>query len=130
MTVLSGESIPAYSHIQLIIPKSMLMCLELIDMANLICNRVLLATIRDKGICPCPRCLIPKEKLDKMGSKQDIKFRLNNPRKFLLTKIQTARRWIYEKALSITSQAVERLLKPFSAVPTVVCYMLCNFICF
>ena len=35
--------------------------------------RILLATIRDKGFCPCPRCLVPKTHLDRLGLKLDIK---------------------------------------------------------
>jgi len=76
--------------------------------------------IRDKGNCPCPRCLVSKEQLDKVGLKRDTKFRLKNPRTFMLNQIQQARRWIYEKARSITSRAVEDLLKPTSSVPTMV----------
>ena len=82
--------------------------------------RVLLATIRDKGICPCPRCLIPKEKLNQTGLRRDSKFRAKHPRRFLIGYVQRARQWIYEKAKSITSTAVEGLLKSTSSVPTMV----------
>ncbi len=58
-----------------------------------------------------------------MGMKRDTKFRLKNPRTFMLNQIQKARLWIYEKARSITSRAVEDLLKPTSSVPTMVCYL-------
>lgn len=58
-----------------------------------------------------------------MGLKRDVIFRLKNPRTFLLNLVQNARRWIYEKALSITSRVVEDLLKPTSSVPTMVCYL-------
>ena len=37
-------------------------------------DRALLATIRDKGLCPCPWCLVPKSKLDQTGMKRDSKF--------------------------------------------------------
>jgi hypothetical protein len=59
-----------------------------------------------------------------MGLKRDTKFRLNNPRTFLLDQVQKARGWIYEKARSITSRAVEDLLKSTLSVPTLVCYSL------
>ena len=85
-------------------------------------NRVLLATIRDNGNCPCPRCLIPKKQLNRMGLKHDIQFRLKNPRKFLFRQVQAARKWIYQKGRSITSRAVELVLKPSSSVPTMVGY--------
>ncbi|KZP21447.1 hypothetical protein FIBSPDRAFT_714836, partial [Athelia psychrophila] len=30
-------------------------------------EKILLATIRDLGICPCPRCLVKLEDVDKLG---------------------------------------------------------------
>ncbi|KAJ3963597.1 hypothetical protein EV361DRAFT_762035, partial [Lentinula raphanica] len=38
-------------------------------------EKVLLATIRDFGSCPCPRCLCSKSNLDQMGTKRDKKTR-------------------------------------------------------
>jgi len=109
-------------HILSRLPREVSELYAFIAEVNQVMSRVLLATIRDKGNCPCPRCLVPKEQLNRMGQKQDIKFRLKNQQKFLLNQIQTARRWIYEKAQSITSQVVEHLLKPSSSVPTMVCF--------
>jgi hypothetical protein len=122
-TVWSVEFIPAYSHTQQITQRSKWTVCIFTGEVNQVIGRVLLATIRDKGNCPCPRCLVQKEQLNNMGQKRDIKFRLKNQRKFLLNQIQTARSWIYEKAQSITSQVVERLLKPSSSVPTMVCFI-------
>ncbi|KAF5393789.1 hypothetical protein D9757_000388 [Collybiopsis confluens] len=81
-------------------------------------EKVLLATIRDLGSCPCPRCLQPKTVLDQMGMIRDMALRLNEPRVFLLEKVKQARQWIYERAYGIKSAAVERLLHPTSSVPT------------
>ncbi|KAJ3786451.1 hypothetical protein GGU10DRAFT_419733 [Lentinula aff. detonsa] len=80
-------------------------------------NRVLLATIRDLGSCPCPRCLIPKSLLDQMGSKRDMK-RREKIRIFLVDKVMRARQWIYNEGSKIRGSAVERLLKETSSVPT------------
>jgi hypothetical protein len=44
--------------------------------------RVLLATIRDKGYCPCPRCLIPKKSFDKMGLIHDLRARISTARTY------------------------------------------------
>ena len=71
-------------------------------------DRALLATIRDKGLCPCPRCLVPKSKLDQTGTKRDSKFRLQNDRA------------IYDSAAAIAGAAVNRLLKATSSVPPLV----------
>jgi len=83
-------------------------------------NRVLLATIRDKGLCPCPRCLIPKSKLDQTGSKRDSKFRLKNTCTYLFDCVQIARNAIYKSAAAIAGVIVNQLLKATSSVPTVV----------
>ena len=82
--------------------------------------RVLLATIRDKGLCPCPRCLIPKVKIDLMGQVRDLTQRISHARNILYDVVQTARRSIYQLAIPINGGAVEQLLKPTSSVPTVV----------
>jgi hypothetical protein len=83
-------------------------------------RRVLLATIRDKGLCPCPRCLIPKEKIDLMGQVRDLAQRKDNPRNILYDTVQTARNFIHQLGLPINGSAVDKLLKPTSSVPTVV----------
>ena len=83
-------------------------------------DRALLATIRDKGLCPCPRCLVPKSKLDQTGTKRDSKFRLQNDRTYLFDRVLIARNAIYNSAAAIAGAAVNRLLKATSSVPTLV----------
>jgi hypothetical protein len=83
-------------------------------------TRVLLATIRDKGICPCPRCLTPKSKMDQTGAKRDSQFREENVRKYLLDYVCAARDAIYKNAFAIGGAIIDRLLKPTSSVPTLV----------
>ncbi|PPQ84255.1 hypothetical protein CVT26_011861, partial [Gymnopilus dilepis] len=81
-------------------------------------EKVLLATIRDKGLFPCPRCLTPKSKLENMGMKRDSQFRQKNPRTYLLDFVCRARDAIYKRAAAIGGAVVERLLKATSSVPT------------
>jgi hypothetical protein len=81
---------------------------------------VLLATIRDKGLAPCPRCLTPKSKMDQTGAKRDTQFREKNVRKHLLDYVRAAREAIYRRAIAIGSVVIDRLLKPTSSVPTLV----------
>src|SRR4051812_14628090 len=78
--------------------------------------------MRKGGLCPCPCCLMPKSKLDKMGSFLDTKFwrHASNIRKFLLDKVTKARQKIYNLAVGISGRAVQNLLKPSSSVPTMV----------
>jgi hypothetical protein len=80
----------------------------------------LLATIRNKGLHPCPRCLIPKSKLDATGMKHDSAFRLKNVRTYLFDYVRVARNAIYKLGAAIAGEAVNRLLKPTSSVPTMV----------
>ena len=89
-----------------------------------IISRVLLATIRNLGSFPCPRCLIPKEKIPEVGTRNDDQRRETQRRvanNSLISKISTARTWIYNEGYRIKAAAVERLLSPMSLLPTVVC---------
>lgn len=86
----------------------------------MIFNRVLLAAIRDKGDCPCPRCFLPKSRFDRLGLKADISARINSVRLYLRDKIIVARDAIYKLGAPVKGAAAERLLKDFSLVPTLV----------
>jgi hypothetical protein len=46
--------------------------------------RILLATIRDQGLCPCPRCLVSMSQTDKVGLVADVKTRTEKVRKYLV----------------------------------------------
>jgi hypothetical protein len=83
-------------------------------------DRALLGTIRDKGLCPCPRCLVPKSKLDQTGTKRDSKFRFQNDRTYLFDHVLIAWNAIYKSAAAIKVATVNRLLKETSSVPTLV----------
>ena len=80
--------------------------------------RVLLATIRDQGLCPCPRCLVSKSKTDRVGLVADMKTRIEKARKYPADAVNEARKAVYTLGLPIGGAAVERLLKPTSSVPT------------
>ncbi|KAK7024548.1 hypothetical protein VNI00_016223 [Paramarasmius palmivorus] len=82
-------------------------------------EKVLLANIRDKGLCPCPRCLTPKSAFWRMGMKLDLRFRLKNVRRYLLHTVLQVRKYIHEYGWPIKGKHIEQLLKPISAVPTV-----------
>ena len=89
-------------------------------------NRVLLSTIKSLGGCPCPRCLVQKDKIGKLGTLADRKTRKNL--KTVQTdsiqrqkRVELTRRWIFEKGMGIGSARVEGILKKRSEVPTRVC---------
>jgi len=45
-------------------------------------GRVMLATIHDQGLCPCPHCLVPKRKLDQLGVFADIRDQISKACKY------------------------------------------------
>ncbi|KAH9476132.1 hypothetical protein JR316_0011703 [Psilocybe cubensis] len=81
-------------------------------------EKVLLATIRDKGMFPCPRCMVHRSKLDLMGLYRDLQTRVKQLRTFMVEKVKAARDLIYRQGYGIKSQQVEDRLQEFSGVPT------------
>lgn len=80
-----------------------------------------MCSIRNMGGFPCPRCLVPMDRMDLIGTRRDEKQRLTLERVDTASyraKITGARQLIYENNLAVDSAAVERLLKPESLVPT------------
>jgi hypothetical protein len=87
-------------------------------------SRILIASIRNLGRCPCPRCLIPLDRMAKMGRRRDMTQRQTLARTDDVkrrNRVETARELIYRKNYGISSKAVERLLQEDSLVPTAVC---------
>lgn len=85
-------------------------------------NRAALATIRERALCPCPRCLVEMKNVDKMGQEDDATFRETNPRSFMSTLVQKAQNCFYQLGYSIASKIVDSTLKPFFLLPTIVRY--------
>lgn len=89
------------------------------------CFRVLLASTRNRGSCPCPRCLIPIDRIQNLGMPHDRQQRLalqrvdDERRQFL---IANARRLIYEKNYAVDSKSLNKLLAEESLVPTSVSF--------
>ncbi|KJA26033.1 hypothetical protein HYPSUDRAFT_105527, partial [Hypholoma sublateritium FD-334 SS-4] len=83
-------------------------------------EKVLLSSIRNLGSCPCPRCLVPKDSIDKLGTKFDQRRRVTLARKDNLqyrARISSARDIIYKQNRTVDSNFVDHLLKPESLVP-------------
>ncbi|KAL6298277.1 hypothetical protein BKA93DRAFT_710038, partial [Sparassis latifolia] len=84
-------------------------------------EKILLASIRNMGQCPCPRCLIPLSRVHNIGKAMDMKQRETLARKddaHRRQTIATARSLIYEGNLQVNCAAVENLLRDKSFVPT------------
>jgi hypothetical protein len=87
------------------------------------CYRILVASIRNVGRCPCPRCLIPLVCVQNMGMHRDMMQCMSLARVDNLEwrrRIKAAREIIYLKNYKTDSKAVEDILQQDSLVPTVV----------
>lgn len=85
--------------------------------------RILIASIRNLGKCPCPRCLIPLNRVRNLGMARDMTQRDTMARVDDVqrrSRIEAARRLIYEKNFTVNSAAVEKILRDMSLVPTAV----------
>lgn len=79
--------------------------------------------IRNLGLCPCPRCVIPMDRVPNMGRPRDMKQRKTLARIDDITwrnRITAAREIIYKKNKAVNASAVERLLLEHSVVPSMV----------
>ncbi|KAH7923645.1 hypothetical protein BV22DRAFT_1015047 [Leucogyrophana mollusca] len=84
-------------------------------------EKILIATIRNLGQCPCPRCTIPMIRVSDMGRERDmlqrhLLARVDDDERRL--KVKTAREIIYGNNYAVNTPKVEELLKPQSLVPT------------
>ena len=82
--------------------------------------RVLLATIQDKGRCPCPHYLIPKSNLYRTGFLKDLAVRFSLARTYLVDKVKLAQQAIYMLGQPLKGTTAETILKDESLVPTLV----------
>ncbi len=85
------------------------------------CLRMLLATLRDKGRCPCPRCLMSFSDISALGTAADRETRHAKARPPAPERepiIASARELIYGGNYVVNSDHVEGLLAEQSLVPT------------
>ena len=83
--------------------------------------RVILASIRKAGKCPCPRCLIPLSDAHLVGTISDRNKRTTMARvddAGYRYSIDTARDIIYNRGFAVDCDAVQELLGKESLVPT------------
>lgn len=103
--------------------KYAILCLTLAQSFSQIQHRIILASIRNKGQCPCPRCLIPLVRVHNLGKTRDMQQRKSLARvddEGRRRKVESAREIIYTKNYAVDSEPVENHLKDQSLVPTVV----------
>jgi hypothetical protein len=114
---------PGFLHILLITLRSAYHARVTIKSVLLTQSRVLVANIRSKGHCPCPRCLIPISRFYRLGMKQDTQQRESlarvddEKRRYA---VSTARDIIYNKNYAVNSKVLKPLLTEQSLTPTIV----------
>jgi hypothetical protein len=89
----------------------------------MVLGRIILACIRNRGHCPCPRCLIPLDRVHNIGMVRDMQQRTTMVRiddEQCRSNVRSARRMIYEENYHVDSARVEHLLGETSLVPSVV----------
>ncbi|ETW76907.1 hypothetical protein HETIRDRAFT_328118 [Heterobasidion irregulare TC 32-1] len=92
-------------------------------------EKVLLASIRSLAKCLCPRCLVEKNQVYKIGSKLDMRLHKKMARQDDAPRrhaVEVARKIIYKQGYGIESTAVDALLADKSWVPTWVSQLYCT----
>lgn len=84
-------------------------------------GRILLTCMKFLGRCPCPRCFVEKDNIDRLGNKHDRwlrthKYRVDNHQR--RNWIELVCEMIFIQGRSVISQAVEGLIGTTSLVPT------------
>ena len=83
--------------------------------------RILIACLCNLGTCLCPRCLIPKDHVQNLATRQDLlqrKILARADTTELQSRVEEVCKLIYEKNYAVDTVQVEALLKPESLVPT------------
>ena len=81
----------------------------------------MIATIRDFGLYPCPRCLVPKDEIFKIGTEDDRRTRGESRRVDSVERqgrVEEARTNLYENGYALSGEHVDGALKKGSLVPT------------
>ncbi|KAG2339318.1 hypothetical protein BDR05DRAFT_977756 [Suillus weaverae] len=81
-------------------------------------EKVLIATIKDMGLCACPHCLTPKSLFGSLGLVKDMRSRIQNICIYTITKVLEAREFIYKRGNTVDGSKVEDTLGEGSWVPT------------
>ncbi len=91
-------------------------------------RRVLIATIRDKGRCPCPRCQVTFDCIALLGEDSDRVLRAEQRHRTedVQETIRAARNLIYKDGYVVNSDRVDALLQSTSLVPTLVSASSCR----
>lgn len=87
--------------------------------SRFLASRVLIATLRQNGHCPCTRCFVTQEKLGHLGTPADLVTRSRSRKDDEARQVLVgeARRLITQQRLRLGHDAIEELLFPQSLIP-------------
>ena len=80
-----------------------------------------MACLKFLSKCPCPRCLILKSRIPRIGSKTDNRDRDKLTRIDDIARqadVEKVRQLLFKRGVNLTSVKIERVLGPRSLVPT------------
>ncbi|KAI0823815.1 hypothetical protein BC628DRAFT_1420563 [Trametes gibbosa] len=83
-------------------------------------EKCLIACIKYLGRCPCPDCLVEKDKIHLMGTKRDMAIRQNKrceDTPWLQRTLVRIRGWIFNRGLATEGKAIEAVLNATSTSP-------------
>jgi hypothetical protein len=83
--------------------------------------RMLMTCLKYLSTCPCPRCLLLRSKIHRIGSKSDTRDRLRLIRVDSESRrdaVDSARRLLFEKGVNITSTRIKNILDEESLTAT------------
>ena len=116
----AGGSFLGYLHTRRITQKSM-SCFPFVHTTCTEVTRTLVATIKDFGTCPCPRCFVTIDQISTLGQDDDRRRREESLRLDDVNRrksVHDARRSLYQEGYAISGDHVDGLLKEESRVPT------------
>src|ERR1700678_4672822 len=88
-----------------------------------VCHRIMIVGIRNLGLCPCPRCLIPMVCVPSMGMSRYLAQHVSLVRVDDVDRracVQAVRTAIYENNHLVNGAAIKRLLDWDSLVSSIV----------
>lgn len=91
--------------------------------------RILMTCLKYFAQCPCPRCLMLKTQIPRLGMEIDKNARQNLIRvdsRAIQRTVELARQRMFHDGINISSVVIDRLLKPKSLVPTRVSSFSCS----
>ncbi|KAG2054238.1 hypothetical protein BDR06DRAFT_982465 [Suillus hirtellus] len=80
-------------------------------------EKVLIVTMKDMGLCPCPHCVTPKSMFGFLGLARDMNNCINNLQAYMTANIVKARDFIYTWGNTVDDVKVENMLGEGSQVP-------------